>query len=83
MDTSNKHTNEAEKPPKPEVVDLSTTVEPMDAEDGLDLDPYSPVGSSNTEEMEELLRVEEEILNSPQKADVAPKAAKGVRALAL
>ncbi|KAL7731935.1 hypothetical protein ACLKA6_016985 [Drosophila palustris] len=49
----------------------------MDAEDGLDLDPYSPVSNSNTEEMEELLRVEEEILNSPPKAEPAPKADKG------
>ncbi|KAL7726559.1 hypothetical protein ACLKA6_010424 [Drosophila palustris] len=49
----------------------------MDAEDGLDLDPYSPVSNSNTEEMEELLRVEEEILNSPPKAEPASKADKG------
>ncbi|KAM8701466.1 hypothetical protein ACLKA7_000712, partial [Drosophila subpalustris] len=49
----------------------------MDAEDELDLDPYSPVSNSNTEEMEELLRVEEEILNSPPKAEPAPKADKG------
>ncbi|KAM8713963.1 hypothetical protein ACLKA7_001516 [Drosophila subpalustris] len=62
----------AEKPPQPEVVDLSTTVEPMDADDGLDLDPYSPVGSTNTEEMEELL-------NSPPKAEPTPKDAKGAR----
>ncbi|KAM8702162.1 hypothetical protein ACLKA7_000900 [Drosophila subpalustris] len=62
MDTLNNinTTNEAEKLSQPEVVDLSTTVEPMDADDGLDLDPYSPVGSTNTEEMEELL-------NSPPK----------------
>ncbi|KAM8702030.1 hypothetical protein ACLKA7_007670 [Drosophila subpalustris] len=46
----------------------------MDAEDGRDLDPYSPVSNSNTEEMEELLRVEEEILNSPPKAEPASKA---------
>ncbi|KAL7724955.1 hypothetical protein ACLKA6_002319 [Drosophila palustris] len=41
------------------------------------IDPYSPVSNSNTEEMEELLRVEEEILNSPPKAEPAPKADKG------
>ncbi|KAM8714863.1 hypothetical protein ACLKA7_001986 [Drosophila subpalustris] len=61
-----------EKPPQPEVVDLSTTVEPMDADDGLDLDPYSPVGSTNIEEMEELL-------NSPPRAEPTPKDAKGAR----
>ncbi|KAM8714859.1 hypothetical protein ACLKA7_001982 [Drosophila subpalustris] len=70
-------TKEAEQPHQSEVADLSTTVEPMDAEDGLDLDPYIPVSNSNTEEMEELLRVEEEILNSPPKAEPAPKADKG------
>ncbi|KAM8702294.1 hypothetical protein ACLKA7_007636 [Drosophila subpalustris] len=60
MDTNkqNNKPKEAEQPPQSEVADLSTTVEPMDAEDGLDLDPYSPVSNSNTEEMEELLRVE-------------------------
>ncbi|KAM8701996.1 hypothetical protein ACLKA7_005517 [Drosophila subpalustris] len=52
-------------------------VEPMDAEDGLELDPYSPVSNSNTDEMEELLRVEEEILNSPPRAEPASKADKG------
>ncbi|KAL7724948.1 hypothetical protein ACLKA6_002312 [Drosophila palustris] len=41
------------------------------------IDPYSPVSNSNTEEMEELLRVEEEILNSPPKAEPASKADKG------
>ncbi|KAL7725119.1 hypothetical protein ACLKA6_000432, partial [Drosophila palustris] len=72
MDTNINITNEAEKPPQPEVVDLSTTVEPMDADDGLDLDPYSPVGSTNIEEMEELL-------NSPPRAEPTPKDAKGAR----
>ncbi|KAL7723353.1 hypothetical protein ACLKA6_012008 [Drosophila palustris] len=51
----------------------------MDAEDGLDLDPYSPVSNSNTEEMEELLRVEEEILNSPPKAEPAPSQAEKLK----
>ncbi|KAL7725289.1 hypothetical protein ACLKA6_000706 [Drosophila palustris] len=72
MDTNINITNEAEKPPQPEVVDLSTTVEPMDADDGLDLDPYSPVGSTNIEEMEGLL-------NSPPRAEPTPKDAKGAR----
>ncbi|KAM8701864.1 hypothetical protein ACLKA7_005691 [Drosophila subpalustris] len=48
----------------------------MDADDGLDLDPYSPARNLNTEEMEELLRVKEEILNSPEKANEAPKTGK-------
>ncbi|KAM8714838.1 hypothetical protein ACLKA7_001241 [Drosophila subpalustris] len=48
----------------------------MDADDGLDLDPYSPASNLNTEEMEELLRVEEEILNSPENANEAPKTGK-------
>ncbi|KAL7731585.1 hypothetical protein ACLKA6_017524 [Drosophila palustris] len=48
----------------------------MDADDGQDLDPYSPASNPNTEEMEELLRVEEEILNSPEKANEAPKTGK-------
>ncbi|KAM8715607.1 hypothetical protein ACLKA7_002627 [Drosophila subpalustris] len=39
-----------------------------------DLDPYSPASNLNTEEMEELLRVEEEILNSPEKPMGYPKA---------
>ncbi|KAL7725778.1 hypothetical protein ACLKA6_017608 [Drosophila palustris] len=49
---------EAEQPPQSEVADLSTTVEPMDAEDGLDLDSYSPVSNSNSEEMEDFLIVD-------------------------
>ncbi|KAM8702401.1 hypothetical protein ACLKA7_007732 [Drosophila subpalustris] len=74
MDTLNNINikNEAEKPPQSETVDLSPTVEPIDADDGLDLDSYNPVGSTNTEEMEELL-------NSPPRAETAPKAAKGAR----
>ncbi|KAL7735690.1 hypothetical protein ACLKA6_002567 [Drosophila palustris] len=43
----------------------------MDADDGLDLDPYSPVGSTNTEM--------EELFNSPPRAEPTPKAAKGAR----
>ncbi|KAL7742854.1 hypothetical protein ACLKA6_016222 [Drosophila palustris] len=75
MDTFKKFEkpNKAEQPPQPDFADLSTAVKPMDAENGLDLDPYSPVSNSNTEEIEELLRVEEEILNSPPKAETAPK----------
>ncbi|KAL7729275.1 hypothetical protein ACLKA6_009727 [Drosophila palustris] len=69
--------NQAEQPPQSKVADLSAVVEPMDAEDGLDLDPYSPFSNSNTEEMEELVRVEEEILNSPPMAEAATKADKG------
>ncbi|KAM8701666.1 hypothetical protein ACLKA7_000075 [Drosophila subpalustris] len=57
---------EAEQPHQSEVTDLSTKVEPMDAEDS-----YSSVSNSNIEEIEELLRVEEEILNSPPKAEPA------------
>ncbi|KAM8718764.1 hypothetical protein ACLKA7_001471 [Drosophila subpalustris] len=38
-----------------------------------------PSSNSNTEEIEELLRVEEEILNSPPKAETAPKADIGDR----
>ncbi|KAL7726049.1 hypothetical protein ACLKA6_008507 [Drosophila palustris] len=76
METENKKQQEAEKPPQSEVADLSTEVEPMDADDGLDLDPYSPASNLITEEMEELLRVEEEILNSPEKANEPPKTAK-------
>ncbi|KAL7724938.1 hypothetical protein ACLKA6_007542 [Drosophila palustris] len=76
MDTEFKNQKETEKPPQSEVADLSTEVEPMDADDGLDLDPYSPASNLNTEEMEELLRVEEEILNSPEKANEAPKTGK-------
>ncbi|KAL7723437.1 hypothetical protein ACLKA6_016076 [Drosophila palustris] len=68
---------EAEQHHQSEVADLSTKVEPMDAEDGLDLDSYSSVSNSNIEEMEELLRVEEEFLNSPPKAEPASKADKG------
>ncbi|KAL7725126.1 hypothetical protein ACLKA6_000439 [Drosophila palustris] len=68
---------EAEQPPQSEVAVLSIMVEHMDAEDGLELDPYSPVSNSNTDEMEELLRVEEEILNSPPRAEPASKADKG------
>ncbi|KAM8718855.1 hypothetical protein ACLKA7_001547 [Drosophila subpalustris] len=77
---TNKENNkpkETEQPPQSEVANLSTTVEPMDAEDGLDLNPYSPVINTNTEEMEDLLRKEEEILNSPPKAEPAPRADKG------
>ncbi|KAL7742872.1 hypothetical protein ACLKA6_016237 [Drosophila palustris] len=64
MDTNkqNEKRNEAEQPPQPEVADLSTAVEPMNAKYGLDLDSYSPVSNSNTEEMEGFLRVEDEIL---------------------
>ncbi|KAM8702584.1 hypothetical protein ACLKA7_001920 [Drosophila subpalustris] len=76
METVKNNQKEAEKPPQSEVADLSTEVEPMDADDGLDLDPYSPASNLNTEEMEELLRVEEEILNSPEKANEAPKTGK-------
>ncbi|KAL7723868.1 hypothetical protein ACLKA6_002191 [Drosophila palustris] len=43
----------------------------MDVDDGLDLDPYSPVGSTNTEM--------EELFNSPPRAEPTPKAAKGAR----
>ncbi|KAL7724366.1 hypothetical protein ACLKA6_005830 [Drosophila palustris] len=67
---------EAEKPPQSEVAGLSTEVEPKDADDGLNLNPYSPASNLNTEEMEGLLRVEEEILNSPEKANEAPKTGK-------
>ncbi|KAM8702142.1 hypothetical protein ACLKA7_005586 [Drosophila subpalustris] len=63
-------------PPQSEVADLSNEVESIDADDGLDLDPYSPASNLNTEEMEELLRVEEKILNSPEKANEAPKTGK-------
>ncbi|KAM8702660.1 hypothetical protein ACLKA7_000790 [Drosophila subpalustris] len=76
METVTNNQQEAEKPPQSEVADLSTEVEPVDADDGLDLDPYSPASNLNTEEMEELLRVEEEILNSPEKANEAPKTGK-------
>ncbi|KAM8702471.1 hypothetical protein ACLKA7_001802 [Drosophila subpalustris] len=76
METVINNKQEAEKPPQSEVADLSTEVEPMDADDGLDLDPYSPASNLNTEEMEELLRVEEEILNLPEKANEAPKTGK-------
>ncbi|KAL7744303.1 hypothetical protein ACLKA6_001696 [Drosophila palustris] len=66
METEIKNQQEAEKPPQSEVADLSTEVEPMYADDGLDLDPYSPASNLNTEE----------ILNSPEKANEAPKTGK-------
>ncbi|KAL7724919.1 hypothetical protein ACLKA6_007523 [Drosophila palustris] len=80
METVINNQQEAEKSPQSEVADLSTEVEPMDADEGLDLDPYSSASNLNTEEMEELLRVEEEILNSPEKAKEAPKTGKEGRA---
>ncbi|KAL7724368.1 hypothetical protein ACLKA6_005832 [Drosophila palustris] len=76
METVINNQKEAEKPPQSEVAGLSTEVEPKDADDGLNLNPYSPASNLNTEEMEELLRVEEEILNSPEKANEAPKTGK-------
>ncbi|KAM8718838.1 hypothetical protein ACLKA7_001532 [Drosophila subpalustris] len=48
----------------------------MDADDGLNLDPHSPASNPNTEEMEDLLRVEEKILNPPEKINDAPKTGK-------
>ncbi|KAL7726059.1 hypothetical protein ACLKA6_008517 [Drosophila palustris] len=60
METENIKQQEAEKPSQSEVADLSTEVEPMDADDGLDFDPYSPASNLNTEDMKKLLRVEEE-----------------------